>query len=45
MEMISPSTNTIQPIADSAPDRLIQTLTESNANEEALRIYLGRRIV
>ncbi|MGB3491231.1 MAG: hypothetical protein WBA57_00780 [Elainellaceae cyanobacterium] len=45
MERVSPSTDTIQPMADSAQDRLMQTLAESAASEESLRIYLGRRIV
>jgi hypothetical protein len=45
MEMVNPSTDTVQPVADSAQNRLIQTLAESTANEESLRIYLGRRIV
>jgi hypothetical protein len=45
MEIVSPSTDTIQPVADSAQERLMQTLAEAVDNEESLRIYLGRRIV
>jgi hypothetical protein len=45
MEMVSPTTDMIQPIAGSAQERLMQTLAESAASEESLRIYLGRRIV
>ncbi|NJO47296.1 MAG: hypothetical protein HC835_17690 [Oscillatoriales cyanobacterium RM2_1_1] len=43
--MVSPSTDTIQSIAGPVQERLIQTLADSAASEESLRIYLGRRIV
>lgn len=45
MAMVSPFTDTMQPIAGSAQERLMQTLAEAVDNEESLRIYLGRRIV